>query len=137
MRWLCAPPRILRTCWTACIGMMSVHFGRVMHSQPVVGVLGEWGLGPVQIRGWTWRRAHESSGRGKKTRRVRSKNCLRLRATFNRRGKECRDGERFEEFAATLRVEFYWRRRLGATVAAMLRIPKGTTCPVTRLQNPP
>ncbi len=51
--------------------------------------------------------------------------------------KECRDIERFEEFAVTVREEFYRRRRHGGIVAATLRIPKGTTCPVTRLQNPP
>jgi hypothetical protein len=54
-------------------------------------------------------------------------NCLRLRATFYRQLKECRDGERFEEFAGSMREKFYRRRRLGGIVTATLRIPKGTT----------
>jgi hypothetical protein len=62
---------------------------------------------------------------------------LQLRATFNRQLKECRDGERFEEFAGSMREKFYRRRRLGGIVTATLRIPNGTTCPVTRLENPP
>jgi hypothetical protein len=59
-------------------------------------------------------------------------NCLRLRVTVNRQLKQCRDGERFEE-SVGLREKFYRRRRLGATVAATLPIPKGTSWPVTRL----
>ena len=58
---------------------------------------------------------------------MRSRNSLRLRATFYRQLEECRDGEKFEEFAGTVRERFYRRRRLGATVAATLRIPKGTS----------
>ena len=61
---------------------MGVHFGRVVHSQPVVRVFGEWGSGPVQRLNMAM--AHEGSG-----------------ATFNWQLKECRYGERFEEFAGT------------------------------------
>src|SRR5271157_4378652 len=32
---------------------------------------------------------------------VRSRNCLRLRATFSRQLEQCQDGERFEEFAGS------------------------------------
>src|SRR5271157_1103887 len=54
MRWLCAPPRILRTCWTACIGILGVHFGRAMQEQPVVEFLGN--EDSARFRGRTWRR---------------------------------------------------------------------------------
>ena len=54
-------------------------------------------------------------------------NCPRLRVTVNRQLKECRDGERFEEFAAAAREKFYRHRRLSGIVTATLGIPKGTT----------
>ncbi len=34
---------------------------------------------------------------------MRSRNCLQLRATFYRQLEECRDGEKVEEFAVTVR----------------------------------
>ena len=117
--------------------MLGVHFGRVMHSQPVVRVFGESRIRPgfsvCPVSEVEHRDGHKTAADKQEDLRIEHREVASARSqSFTGRLKELLGVTKFDEFQEG-RIAKSYRRRLGWTVVVTARIPKGTSCPVDEL----